>query len=140
MGEKQGIFSPKLTELVAEYGKLAERVRACQGAAPAELRRELAALKEECDSRERELRMGASGRLPLAARLCEIQLQYERAERELLDGEYHAAGDEIRAEDMTLVAEFTMDIATSAVRRALAVSIAALLWQSGDKEFRISEE
>lgn len=49
-------------------------------------------------------------------------------------------GDEIRAEDMTLAAEFTMDIATSAVRRALAVSIAALLWQSGDKEFRISEE
>lgn len=140
MSERQGIFTPKLAELLSEYHSLVLHVDSCQRASPEKLRRELDAMRAESAEYELRLKAGTKSRSPIAAGLCRAQLRYERDTNALLSGGSGGEGAEARAEDMALAAEFAMDFASSAMHRALAAAMAAALIQYDAKKTRTSEE
>lgn len=135
MTPERGVFSAKLSELEAAYGRLDNCVRRLQDADTGELKDQLKALDDEDRRYAAALEARAGSRLPFAAALTNLQLKYERGVDDLLSSEMDSGiGRSDRVEAAALTAENMIDLATSACRHALRAAATVLLWQKENEK------
>ncbi len=129
MTSERGVFSAKLSELEAAYGRLDSCLHSLQDADASELSRQLKALDDEDRRCISSLEARVESRLPFAAALSNLQLKYERGVDDLLSSEMDSGiSRSDRVEAAALTAENMIDLATSACRQALRAATTALLW------------
>ncbi|MDY3282173.1 hypothetical protein [Dysosmobacter sp.] len=134
MSAGKELFSTKLRELEQEHERIRSRLRLCQLADRHQVRQELDCLTREIDETDAALQMAAdTSHSPAVAALSAVQLEYQqRMEailREKLPRYLHCAATDTasdRAEAAALYAEYAMDFAAQAMRRALQSALAAV--------------
>ena len=142
MKARQELFATKLRELEQEHERIRSRLRLCQGEDRQQVRQELDQLTREIDETDAALRQAAdTSHSPAVAALSAAQLEYEdrvgRILREKLPRYLHCAATDAasdRAEAAALYAEYAMDFAAQAMRRALQSALAAVELQLEQEE------
>ena len=142
MKAQQELFATKIRELEQENESIRSRLRLCQGEDRQQVRQELDQLTREIDETDAALQQAAdTSHSPAVAALSAAQLEYEdrvgRILREKLPRYLHcsdtdAASD--RAGAAALYAEYAMDFAAQAMRRALQSALAAVELQLEQEE------
>ena len=128
------MFSVKLRELEQEYGRMWSRIQLFQEQGPQRIRQELERVQEEYQEQNLLLEEAArASRSPAAARLAGMQREYERQVEQILHQELpkemqgrKSAPAEAEAEALSLYAEYAMDSATQAMRRAVIAALTAM--------------
>lgn len=134
MNAGKEIFSTKLRELEQEHERIRSRLRLCQQEDRRQVRQELDCLTREIDETDARLQKAAdASHSPAVAALSAAQMEYERRMqailREKLPRYLHCAATDTasdRAEAAALYAEYAMDFAAQAMRRALQSALAAV--------------
>ena len=142
MKAQQELFATKLRELEQEHERIRSRLRLCQGEDRQQVRQELDQLTREIDETDAALQQAAdTSHSPAVAELSAAQLEYEdrvgRILREKLPRYLHCSATDAasdRAEAAALYAEYAMDFAAQAMRRALQSALAAVELQLEQEE------
>ena len=142
MSAGKELFSTKLRELEQEHERIRSRLRLCQGEDRQQVRQELDQLTREIDETDAALQQAAdTSHSPAVAALSAAQLEYEdrvgRILREKLPRYLHCSATDAasdRAEAAALYAEYAMDFAAQAMRRALQSALAAVELQLEQEE------
>ena len=142
MKAQQELFATKLRELEQEHERIRSRLRLCQGEDRQQVRQELDQLTREIDETDAALQKTAdTSHSPAVAELSAAQLEYEdrvgRILREKLPRYLHCSATDAasdRAEAAALYAEYAMDFAAQAMRRALQSALAAVELQLEQEE------
>ena len=142
MKAQQELFATKLRELEQEHERIRSRLRLCQGEDRQQVRQELDQLAREIDETDAALQQAAdTSHSPAVAALSAAQLEYEdrvgRILREKLPRYLHCSATDAasdRAEAAALYAEYAMDFAAQAMRRALQSALAAVELQLEQEE------
>lgn len=142
MKAQQELFATKLRELEQEHERIRSRLRLCQGEDRQQVRQELDQLTREIDETDAALQQAAdTSHSPAVAALSAAQLEYEdrvgRILREKLPRYLHCSATDAasdRAEAAALYAEYAMDFAAQAMRRALQSALAAVELQLEQEE------
>ena len=135
-------FSTKLRELEQEHERIRSRLRLCQQEDRRQVLQELDCLTREIDETDAALQQAAdTSHSPAVAALSAAQLEYEdrvgRILREKLPRYLHCSATDAasdRAEAAALYAEYAMDFAAQAMRRALQSALAAVELQLEQEE------
>ena len=142
MNAGKELFSTKLRELEQEHERIRSRLRLCQQEDRRQVRQELDCLTREIDETDAQLQKAAdTSHSPAVAALSAAQLEYEdrvgRILREKLPRYLHCSATDAasdRAEAAALYAEYAMDFAAQAMRRALQSALAAVELQLEQEE------
>ena len=134
MNAGQELFSIKLRELEQEHERIRSRLRLCQQEDRRQVRQELDCLTREIDATDAALQKAAdTSHSPAVAELSAAQLEYEHRMQAILQEKLprylHCAATDAasdRAEAAALYAEYAMDFAAQAMRRALQSALAAV--------------
>ena len=142
MKAQQELFTTTLRALEQEHERIRSRLRLCQGEDRQQVRQELDQLTREIDETDAALQQAAdTSHSPAVAALSAAQLEYEdrvgRILREKLPRYLHCSATDAasdRAEAAALYAEYAMDFAAQAMRRALQSALAAVELQLEQEE------
>ena len=129
------ILSIKLCELEDQMARLVSRIRLSETADPAQLKREIHALRRECVENELTLQQKLQlSRAGMVATIAHTYAEIERMIRQDRDALQAQASGDAQSEGQILLAEYALDFAIQAANRALLLSMEAIDAQSTQRE------